>query len=150
MIVNVEGIEMNEEKVKAIKEWSTPKSITNVRIFHGLASFLSKICQKFQYTSHTLPLTEIVKKYVGFKWGSEYDHAVIKERLCGAPLLTLPDFYKTFEIECDTSIIDSGAILMQEKQPIVYFSEKLNVATLNYLAYDKELYVLVRALETWQ
>jgi len=34
--------------------------------------------------------------------------------------------------------------------PIVYFHENLNGATLNYSIYDKELYVLVRTLETWQ
>ena len=39
---------------------------------------------------------------------------------------------------------------MKEKQPIAYFSEKLNGAALNYPTYDKELYALVRALETWQ
>ena len=39
---------------------------------------------------------------------------------------------------------------MQEKRPIAHFSEKLNEATLNYPTYDKELYTLVRTLETWQ
>ena len=39
---------------------------------------------------------------------------------------------------------------MQQKRLIAYFSEKLNCATLNYPTYDKELYALVRALETWQ
>ena len=45
-VVSAKGIEVDEEKVKAIKEWPTPKSITEVRSFHGLASFiidLSKI-----------------------------------------------------------------------------------------------------------
>jgi len=41
-------------------------------------------------------------------------------------------------------------VLMQEKWPIAYFSEKLNGAALNYPTYDKELYALVRALENWQ
>jgi len=38
-VVSTKGIEVNEEKVKAIKEWPTPKGITEVRSFHGLASF---------------------------------------------------------------------------------------------------------------
>ena len=42
------------------------------------------------------------------------------------------------------------AMLMQEGPPIAYFSEKLNGVVLNYSTYDKELYVLVRALQNWQ
>jgi len=43
-----------------------------------------------------------------------------------------------------------GAVLMQEKQPIVYFNKKLNGAALNYPTYNKELYALVKTLKTCQ
>jgi hypothetical protein len=51
------------------------------------------------------PLTEIVKKVVGFKWGEEQENAfsLLKSKLISAPLLSLPDFNKAFEIECDSS-----------------------------------------------
>ena len=75
---------------------------------------------------------------MGFKWGSEQDCAFIKikETLCGAPLLALLDFSKTFEIEYDASGIGIEAVLMQEKWPIVYFSENLNGEALSYPTYD--------------
>jgi hypothetical protein len=122
-VISAKGIEVDEEKVKAIKEWPTLKSITKVRSFHGLASFYWRFVKNF--STLAAPLTEIVKKFVGFKWGSEQDRAFIeiKERLCGAPLLVLSNFSKTFEIEYDVSGIGIGTILMQEKWPIAYFSE---------------------------
>jgi hypothetical protein len=91
-VISAKGIKEDKEKVKAIKEWPTPKSITEVRSFHGLASFYRRFVKNSSIL--TAPLTEIVKKSVGFKWGSEQDCAFIeiKERLYGAPLLALPDF----------------------------------------------------------
>ena len=61
-------------------------------------------------------LTKIIKKDVGFKWGEaqEKTFQIIKQKLTNAPLLSLPNFNKILEIECDASGIGIGAVLMQE------------------------------------
>jgi hypothetical protein len=57
------------------------------------------------FSSLAAPLTDVIKKNVPFKWGKEQEKAfnLIKEKVTNAPLLVLPNFAKTFEIECDTS-----------------------------------------------
>ncbi|XP_057811708.1 LOW QUALITY PROTEIN: uncharacterized protein LOC131025929 [Salvia miltiorrhiza] len=150
-VVSAQGVRtVDEEKIRAIQEWPTPRNIAAVRSFHGLASFYRRFVPHF--SSIAAPLTEVIKKNVEFQWGKAQEDAFqqLKYKLTHAPVLSLPNFSKSFEIECDASGVGIGAVLMQERRPIAYFSEKLNGATLSYPTYDKELYALVRALQTWQ
>jgi hypothetical protein len=97
-------------------------------------------------------LNELTRKDVPFVWGNAQQEAfmLLKDKLTHAPLLQLPDFNKTFELESDASRIGLGGVLLQEGKPVAYFSEKLSGPSLNYSTYDKELYALVRTLENWQ
>jgi hypothetical protein len=141
---------VDETKVEAIKNWPTPINVSQVRSFRGLAGFYR--CFVKNFSTIAAPLNDLTKKGVKFVWGKSQEAAFqeLKNCLISAPLLSLPDFNKSFEIECDASGIGIGGVLMQEGKPIAYFSEKLGAAQLNYPVYDKELYALVHVLETWQ
>ncbi|OMO50325.1 reverse transcriptase [Corchorus capsularis] len=149
-VVSSQGIEVDEEKIKAIKDWPTPTNVGQVRSFHGLGRFYRRFVKDFSTLAS--PITSVMKKNAPFKWGKEQQEAfeTLNEKLTNAPLLVLPNFNNTFEIECDASGVGIGAVLMQGGKPVAYFSEKLNGAALNYPTYDKESYGLMRALQTWQ
>ena len=55
--------------------------------------------------------------------------ALLKEKHTKAPVLALLDFSKTFELECESSRVGVGVVLLQGGHPIAYFSEKLHSAT---------------------
>jgi hypothetical protein len=123
--------------------------LSYVRSFLGLANFYRHFMKDF--STIAAPLNELIKKGVPFSWGTPQENAfnMLKDKLMHAPLLQLPDFNKTFELECDASGIGLGGVLLQERKPVAYFSEKVSGLGLNYSTYDKKLYALVRCLETW-
>ncbi|OMO50156.1 Integrase, catalytic core [Corchorus capsularis] len=142
-VVSSQGIEVAEEKIKAIKDWPTPTNVGQVRSFHGLAGFYRRFVKDFISTL-SAPITSVMKKNASFKWGREQQEAfeTLKDKLTNSPLLVLPNFNNIFDIECDASGVGIGAVLMQGDKPVAYFSEKVNVTALNYPTYDKELYAL--------
>ena len=75
------------------------------------------------FSTISAPLTKVIKNNIGFKWGEAQEQAfnMLKDKLSSSPLLTLPNFSKTFEIECDASGLGIGAVQMQDERPIAYF-----------------------------
>lgn len=88
---------MDQEKVKVIINWPTPRSISEVRSFHGLASFYRKLIKNFN--GICAPIVETIKeKNQLFHWIEEANKSfkLLKKNITEQPILALPDFNKLF------------------------------------------------------
>jgi hypothetical protein len=131
---------MDLEKVRAIKEWSSPRNIFEVKSFHGLASFYRKFNMNFSGICVSM-MDTIKKRHKYFHWTEEAEKSfeLLKEKITGQLVLVLPDFSKTFQVRCDTSGFAIGVVLSQDNRLVAYFSEKLNNSKSNYSTYDKKV-----------
>ena len=116
-VVSKDGLKMDTEKVQEIVDWPSPRSIFEVRSFHGLASFHRKIIKHFSGICGLI--IETIKKD---------KFQLVTKRITEQPILRLPDFGKPFQVTCDASGLAIGAVLSQEDKPAAYFSEKINDA----------------------
>ncbi|GKA96820.1 putative reverse transcriptase domain-containing protein, partial [Tanacetum coccineum] len=75
---------------------------------------------------------------------------ILKENLCNAPILSLPDGVEDFVVYCDASNQGLGCVLMQRGKVIAYASRQLKIHKKNYTTHDLELGAVVFALKTWR
>jgi hypothetical protein len=150
-VISADKLRMDPDKVELIKNWPSPKSIFEVRIFHGLASFYWKFIRNFGGIS-ALMMDTVKKRHKSFHWTEEAEKSfnLLKRNITEQPILVLRDFQKTFQVKCDASGFVIGAVFSQEERPIAYFSEKLNEAKEKYSTYDKEFYAIIQALKKWR
>ncbi|GJR02715.1 putative reverse transcriptase domain-containing protein [Tanacetum coccineum] len=97
-------------------------------------------------------LTILTQKCKVFDWGEEQELAfqTLKNKLCNAPVLALPDGQEYFVVYCDASGIGLGCVLMQRGKVIAYASRQLKIHEKNYTTHDLELGAVVFALKIWR
>ncbi|KAF7762597.1 hypothetical protein Agabi119p4_9190 [Agaricus bisporus var. burnettii] len=145
---------MEEEKVKAIREWAVPTTVKQVESFLGFANFYRRFIKNFSIIAQ--PLNELKsKKGEKWYWNDEQQQAFeqIKQAITSEPVLALPKDTGQFRVEVDASNYGTGAVLSQEQEgkwhPIAFMSKTLSEAERNYEIYDKELLAIIKALKLW-
>ncbi|GJS58204.1 putative reverse transcriptase domain-containing protein [Tanacetum coccineum] len=124
-VVNHDGIHVDPSKVESVKNWKTPESSTEIRSFLGLAGYYRRFIENFSKIAK--PLTLLTQKNKTYVWGDKQDEAfqILKEKLCNAPVLALPDGPDDFVVYCDASKQGFGCVLMQRGKVIAYASRQL-------------------------
>ncbi|GJW59049.1 putative reverse transcriptase domain-containing protein [Tanacetum coccineum] len=100
----------------------------------------------------TKPMTKLTQKSVKFNWGKKEETAFqrLKQKLCSAPILALPEGSENFVVYCDASHKGLGAVLMQKEKVIAYASRQLKIHEKNYMTHDLELGGVVFTLKMWR
>ena len=149
-VVTKEGIKVDPQKVKAIKEWSRPTNITEIISFLGLAGYYRRFVKEFSKVAS--PMTNLLKKANKFEWTEKCAKASqeLRQRLTTAPILTLPMEGKEYTIYSDASKNGLGCVMMQEDKVVAYASREFKPYEQNYPTHDLELAVVVFALKIWR
>nr|GFC96506.1 putative reverse transcriptase domain-containing protein [Tanacetum cinerariifolium] len=121
-----------------------------IRQFLGLAGYYRRFIEGF--SKIVRPMTKLTQKKIKFEWGDKQEESfqVIKQKLCSAPILALPEGSEDFVVYCDASIKGLGEVLMQRERVIAYGSRQLKVHEKTYTTHDLELGAVVFALKIWR
>ncbi|GJX51217.1 putative reverse transcriptase domain-containing protein [Tanacetum coccineum] len=125
-VVNQSGIHVDPGKIEAVKNWKAPTTSSEIRSFLGLAGYYRRFIANFSKTAK--PLTSLTQKNQKYVWGVEQEEAfqTLKNNLCDASILSLPDGVKDFVVYCDTLNQGLGCVLMQRNKHI-FDQKELNM-----------------------
>jgi hypothetical protein len=138
-IISAAGIEVDPEKIEAIRGWPTPKNVTEVRSFMGLVGYYRRFIKGFSRIAS--PITSLQKKGVKFEWTSKCEESFrqLKEILTSAPILKIADPNEYFVVCTDACKEGLGGVLSQRDNVVCYESRKLKEHERNYATHDLEL-----------
>ncbi|GKD55216.1 putative reverse transcriptase domain-containing protein [Tanacetum coccineum] len=119
-LIDSQGLHVDPAKIEAVKNWASPTTPTEIRQFLGLAGYYRRFIKAFQ---------------------------LLKQKLCEALILALPEGNDDFVVYCDASHQGLGAVLMQREKVIAYASRQLKPNEENYTTHDLKLGAVVFALK---
>jgi len=141
VIIRLDGIRMEKEKVQEVVDWLVLKSVKDVQKFLGLANYYRWFVKDFARIAKLL--YEMTRKNIKWNWGEKQKKAFeeLKEIFTIEPVLD-----REMRVEADASNFAIDGVLSmkcedEKWRPVAYISESLNEAKINYEIHDKEIVV---------
>ena len=153
VIVGKGQVQIEQDKIKVVKEWKTPTKIKEVESFLGFVNFYRRFIQNFSHMAKPLNKLKEKKEWI---WTEEYQQVFkeLKEKITSQPVLFLLKREGKFSVEMDASGHAIGKVLSQEQKekwkPIAFLSRMMQLVERNYEIYDKKLLAIVVALTKWR
>ena len=149
-VISIEGVSVDPQKIEAVVNWKSPKNVSEVRSFLGLARYYRKFVEGFSKIE--APLTKLTRKDVKYDWVDAFQQSFeeLRGRLTSSPVLALPNGRDGFVVYSDASRQGLGYVLMQNDRVIAYASKQLKKHEESYPTHDLELAAVVFALKIWR
>ena len=149
------GIEVDPEKVEALREWKPPTTVTGVKSFLGFTGFYRQFIPEFSRVAK--PLIALQSPANTFDWteGCQRSFEQLKASLLAIP--TLCHFDPAYETKLETDASDGvvAGVLSQKHPdgrwyPVAFYSSVLSGSELNWEIHDKELFAILQAFNKWR
>nr|GEV02978.1 putative reverse transcriptase domain-containing protein [Tanacetum cinerariifolium] len=114
-VIDNRGIHVDPAKIESIKDWASLKTPTEICQFLGLAGYYRRFIKGFSKIAKSM--TMLTQKGIKFDWGEKEENVfqLIKQKLCSAPILALPEGREGFVVYCDASHKELGSIVFALK-----------------------------------
>ncbi|GJW40757.1 putative reverse transcriptase domain-containing protein [Tanacetum coccineum] len=125
-VIDSQGIHVDPTKIKSIKDWVSPKTPTEICQFLGLTGYYQRFIEGSLKV--VKPMTKLTQNKVTFEWGDNQEAAfqTLKNKLCSAPILALPQGAENFIVYYDA--LHKGLELISDYDcEIRYHPGKANV-----------------------
>ncbi|GJY35200.1 putative reverse transcriptase domain-containing protein [Tanacetum coccineum] len=113
-VIDSRGIHVDPAKIESIKNWASPKTPTEIHYFKVFGYYLKRrFIEGFSKIAKSM--TKLTHKGIKFDWGEKEENAfqLIKQKLCSAPILALPEGSEDFVVYCDASQQELRPLLTQ-------------------------------------
>ncbi|GBG75266.1 hypothetical protein CBR_g19900 [Chara braunii] len=153
-VLDGDGVKPEDSKIAAIRDWPTPRTLTELRSFLGLANYYRKFVKNFSTIAALLP--RLLRKKTIWQWDKDCTSAMkkLKQALIEYPVLKVADPSLPLVVTTDASQYGIGAVLQQDDgngyRPVEFMSARMPSEKVATSTYERELYALKQALDNWK